>query len=88
MLVAEEDHQILGERAMDFVERAVAERLRQVDPGDLAADDRRQLVDGDRIVRRLLVGDVLVTGPWFERMGSIVLSLYGRARTYARVLAR
>src|SRR5689334_5873129 len=61
MLVAEEDHQILGERAVDLVERAIAERLRQIDAGDLAADDRRQLVDGDRVIWRRLVGEMLVT---------------------------
>ncbi len=31
MLVAEEDHQILGERAVELVDLPVAERLRQVD---------------------------------------------------------
>jgi hypothetical protein len=47
MLIAEEDHRILGQRAMDLVERAIAERLRQIDPADLPADDRRQLVYRD-----------------------------------------
>src|SRR5215831_13703978 len=63
MLVAEENHQILGKRAMDLVEGAVAERLREIDPADLTADDRRQLVDRYRVVRRRHVGDMLVTRP-------------------------
>src|SRR5436309_2571863 len=62
MLVAEEDHEVLGQGAVDLVERAVAERPRQIDPADLTADDRRQFVDGDRVVRRRLIGEVLVTG--------------------------
>jgi energy-converting hydrogenase Eha subunit G len=44
MLVAEEDHQVLGQRAVDLVHLAVAD-LAQIDAADLAADDRRQLVD-------------------------------------------
>ena len=60
VLVAEEDHQVLRQRAMDFLERLVAERLREIDAADLRADDRRQLVDRDRVVRRRLVGVVLV----------------------------
>ena len=40
----------------------VAERLRQIDPADLGADDRRQLVDRDRVIGRRLIGEVLVTG--------------------------
>ena len=50
VLVAEEDHEVLGERAMDLVHLAVGARiavdeLADVDAGDLRADDRRQLVD-------------------------------------------
>ena len=62
MLVAEEDHRILGQRPVDLVEGAVAERLGQVDAADLAADDRRQFVDGDRVVGAALVGDMLDAG--------------------------
>ena len=60
MLVAEEDHQVLRQRAVDLLEGLVAERLRQIDAADLGADDRRQLVDRDRVVRRRLIGAVLV----------------------------
>jgi len=50
MLVAKEDDEVLGERAMDLVHLAVA-GLAQIDGADLGADDRRQLVDGDRFIR-------------------------------------
>jgi hypothetical protein len=59
VLVAEEDHRVFGERAVDFVERAVAERLRQVYTTDLAADDRCQLVDGYCVVRPGIFADIL-----------------------------
>jgi hypothetical protein len=62
VLVAEEDHRVFGERTMDFVDRAVAERLRQVDAADFTADDRRQLVDGDRVVRPGIFTDILDAG--------------------------
>ncbi len=62
MLVAEKDHQILGQRAMDLVESPIAERFRQIDAADLAADDRGQLVDRDRVVRPCLVGDIFDAG--------------------------
>jgi hypothetical protein len=61
MLVAEENDEVLGERAVELVEGAVAEWPRQVDAADLGADDRRQLLDGNRVVRRRLFGDVLIT---------------------------
>jgi hypothetical protein len=60
VLVAEEDHQVLRQRAVDLLERLVAQRLREIDTGDLRADDRRQLVDGDRLVSDRLIGAVLV----------------------------
>ena len=63
MLVAEEDHQILGVRAVDLVHLPVAERARQIDPSDLAADDRGQLIDADRLVRRRFIGDMPDAGP-------------------------
>ena len=50
VLVAEEDHQVLRQRAVDLLEGLVAQRLREIDAADLRADDRRQLVDGDRVV--------------------------------------
>jgi hypothetical protein len=58
VLVAEEDDGILGERAMQLVLLAVRQRLGEIDAGDLRADDRRQLVDGDGLVGRSFIGDV------------------------------
>ena len=55
VLVAEEDHHVLHPRIVDFVERPVVERPRQVDPPDFHADGRRQRVDLDNIVRHSLV---------------------------------
>ena len=62
VLVAEEDHQVLGQRAVDLVLLAIGERLAEVDAGDLGADDRRQLVDGEGLVGRALFGDVPIAG--------------------------
>src|SRR5712671_3610374 len=60
VLVAEEDDEILGQRAVDLVHLAVA-GLAQVDAADLAANDRRQLVERDRFIRRV-VGRVFDPG--------------------------
>src|SRR5579863_9949862 len=60
VLVAEEDHRVLGQRTMYFLERPVAERLRQVDAADFRAYDRGELVDADCVVSRRLIGKVLV----------------------------
>src|SRR3954452_4531909 len=46
---------------MNLFECLVAERLRQIDATDLGADDRRQFVDGDRVVGRRFIRTVLVT---------------------------
>jgi len=43
VLVAEEDDEVFGERAVDFVERAVRQRLSEIDAADLRADDRVSL---------------------------------------------
>jgi hypothetical protein len=56
VLVAEEDHEIFGERAMDLVHLPVGRRiaideLADVDAGNLRTDDRRQLLDRDGLVR-------------------------------------
>src|SRR5207248_9198333 len=51
LLVAEEHDQILHQRVVHFLELLIAERSRQVDPGDLGADMRRQLFDLDRLIR-------------------------------------
>ena len=49
-------------------------------PLDLGADDRRQLVDGDGLVRRALFGDVPITGAGVAAQrslhGSLLLQLY------------
>jgi len=58
LLVAEKDHKVLGARAVQLVDLAVAERLRQVDPVDLGADDRRQFLDRNCIVRPRVIGGV------------------------------
>ena len=60
MLVAEEDHQVLGQRAVDLVHLRGCRRA-QIDAADLAADDRGQLVDADRLIGRV-VGRVLDPG--------------------------
>ena len=60
VLVAEKDDGILGERAVQLVLLAVRQRLGQVDAVDLRADDRRQLVDSDGLVRGALFGGVPV----------------------------
>ena len=55
VLVAEEDDEVLGQRAMDLVHLAVRRRA-QVDAADLAADNRRQFVDADRLIGRVFRG--------------------------------
>ncbi len=54
-LVPEENDEVLGQRAMDLVLLAVRERLAEIDAAQFRADDRRQLVDGDRLVRRAFI---------------------------------
>ena len=56
MLVAEEDHEVLGQRAMDFVHLSGCRAASQIDAADLCADDRRELVDADRFVGRVVAG--------------------------------
>src|SRR5205085_11099863 len=72
----------LGQRAVDLVERAIAERPRQIDPADLTADDRRQLVDRDRVVRRRLIDEMLVAGAVVGTNGVHRALLGLRARSY------
>jgi hypothetical protein len=62
VLVAEEDDGVLGQRTVQLVLLAVRQRLGQVDAVDLRADDRRQLVDGDGLVRGAVFGGVPVAG--------------------------
>ena len=55
VLVAEEDHEIFGERAMDLVHlpvgaRIVRDELADIDARNLRADDRREFLDADGLV--------------------------------------
>ena len=61
-LVAEENHRVLGQRAVQLVDGLVAERPAEVDATHLRAEDRREFVDGDALVGKLIARDVLVAG--------------------------
>ena len=50
LLVAEEDHQILHQRIVHFLELLVAEILRQIDTENFGADDRIELPHFNRLV--------------------------------------
>ena len=50
LLVAEEDHQIVHQRVMHFLELLVAERLAEIDAEDLRADHRGELAYLDRLI--------------------------------------
>ena len=56
VLIAEEDDDVLGQGPMDFVHRSVGQRFCEIDAIDLRADDRRELVDADRLVGRRFIG--------------------------------
>src|SRR5690349_3072511 len=71
VLVAEEDDAVLGERAVHLVLLAVGEWLRQVDAAQLRANHRRQLVDGDGLIGRALVGDVTDARALLAALGSL-----------------
>ena len=65
VLVAEEDDEVFGQRAMDLVHLAVGARIVgdefcDIDAGNLRADDRGQLFDADGLVGFGFVGDVAV----------------------------
>src|SRR5579872_355851 len=60
VLVAEEDHRVFGECAVNFLESLVTERLRQIDAPYLRADDRGELIDSDGVVGRRFIGGMLV----------------------------
>jgi hypothetical protein len=49
-LVAKEDHEVVHQRIMNFLELLVAQRLRQIDAVDFGADGRRQLAHVDGLV--------------------------------------
>ena len=65
LLVAKEDHEVFGERAMDFVHLAIGARivrdeLADVDAGNFRADDRREFLDADGLVRLGFAGEVAI----------------------------
>src|SRR5882757_2402066 len=67
VLVAKEDHEIFGERAMDLVHLAIGARIVRDESPDiharnLRADDRRKLFDGNRLVRLGVIGDMPIAG--------------------------
>jgi hypothetical protein len=66
VLVAKEDDEIFGERAMDFVHlpvraRVIRHELANIDAGNFRADDRGQFFDADGFVGVSFAGDVPVT---------------------------
>src|SRR5882672_4703143 len=65
MLVAEEDHEVLGKRAVDFVHRPIGQRAREIDPRYFRADDRGQLFDADRFVGLFLARRMAVARTFF-----------------------
>src|SRR5262245_15294025 len=91
VLVAKEDDDIFRKRPVNFVDRAVGQRLGEVDALDLSPDDRGQLVDADRLVRLRRAGVVPNTRAVLsaqrtheEPPGEIPLSrIVARARTSA-----
>ena len=50
LLVAEEDHLVRHQRVVHFLELLIAQRLRQIDPGDFRADRRGARFHFDGIV--------------------------------------
>ena len=51
VLIPEEDHAVVDERVVDVLERALVERLREIDAVDLGPDVGGELVDAKRCVR-------------------------------------
>jgi hypothetical protein len=62
VLVAEEDHAVFGQRPVDFIQLMIGQRRRQIHPADLRPDDRRQLVDADRLIRGWIIRQVTIPG--------------------------
>ena len=50
LLVAEEDHQVVHQRIVHFLELLVAQRLAEIDTEYLRPDARRQLAHFDRLI--------------------------------------
>src|SRR5690349_15494280 len=64
-LVAEEDHEIFGERAMDLIHLLVGATIAidepaEIDAGDFRADDGGELFDRNGLVRRAVLGRVAI----------------------------
>src|SRR4029078_11831139 len=49
-LVAEEDEEVFGQRAVELIQLAVGERPAQIDASDLRADHGRKLIDDQGLV--------------------------------------
>ena len=62
VLITEKDDDILGQRPMDFVDRPVGQRFCEIDAVDFRANDRRELVDADRLVGSRSIGRVPIAG--------------------------
>src|SRR6185437_620879 len=63
VLIAKEDHEVFGERAMDFVHDAVGERAAEIDAGYLGANDRGELLHRDGLIGLGADGRVPVARP-------------------------
>jgi hypothetical protein len=63
-LITKEDHEVLGKGAVYLVHLAVrtvvADELAEIDPGNLGADDRSQLLHADRFVGFRFAGRVTI----------------------------
>ena len=78
VLVAEKDHEIFGERAMDLVHLAVGagivrDQSADIDARYLRADDRRELLDRDGLI-----------GLFFARCVAIARTLLAGERAHGR----
>ena len=87
VLVAEEDHEIFGERAMDLVHGPVGAASRcEIDAGYLRADDRGELFDADGLVRlgpRRRCADSADLACWRARTWRFL-----RSMAFRRIVAR
>ena len=67
VLIAEEDDEVLRQRAVELVHRPVGQRAGEVDAADFRADDRREPVDADRLVRRVRFGRLPIAGTLIDQ---------------------
>src|SRR5262245_31455807 len=68
LLIAEEDDEVFGQRAMNLVHLPVGagiviDESCDIDAGDLRTNDRCQFVDADGLIRCSIVRGVLVARP-------------------------